>query len=214
MSTKKEFINIKIKSGNRFYTSSKNPIKGAEKVETKLGDYYHTEVPNIKSNKLLSVGVYDSPYGEVLQFLMEGEGETILSFSIPTINSKGRLDSFAASAARYLGNLEVGKPIEISLNKKDTNPNGYLYANMFFRQGGEENVRWVFDNDDVPPGTEKINKVTKKSEYDYQDRDAFLYDKIKEACKNLKGSKSTLDNYPVAKSEMKIVPVDDDDLPF
>ncbi len=211
---KKEFVNIKLKSGNRFYTSSKEPVEGAELVETKFGNYYHKVIGYIKSDKLISVSLRDTKYGEKLQFLMEGKDNTILDFSIPTINNKGRLEAFAASAAMSIGGLKIGHPIEINVNKKDKNEAGYLYSNIFFRQFGDEDIKWTFDYSEVPKPVEKINKITKKSEWNSEDKDAFLYAKLVEACMGLKPEKSESDDYPKAKDKKVVVPVEDDDLPF
>lgn len=215
MSTeKKEFVNVKIKAGNIFYVSSKEPFDGAVMVETKFGEYYHKELPIIESPKLLSVKLVEGKFGESLKFLMEGEDGSVLDLSMVTINQKGGLDSFAADVAKTLPNLEIGKPITISLNKESANAAGYLYPNVYIKQDEDENVRWAFGIDEIPKLVQKINKVTKKTEYDSEDRDAFLYDKIKEACKKLKGARPQNDNYPKAKQDIAVSTINDDDLPF
>lgn len=211
MTSERTYLNYRIKKGNVFYLSSSEPLPGYKKVETKVGVFYHKETDLIRSSELLSIKINESKYGEYISFKMKGEDDnTIIDLSIKTLVN-GRLDAFAASAAMSIGNLKLGDPIDITLNKTERNSGNYLYSNIYFKQDGV-NVPWTFEYSDVPKLVEKINKITKKAEYDSEDKDAFLYEKLKEGCQA--GSKKLPKQSDISDSKTVVRPIEDDDLPF
>jgi hypothetical protein len=211
-----EYINFNIKSKNgMFYTTSKEEKKGytlnkyidretnAEKVN------FHKDVRTL-SGKLIKFGVKESQFGEQFFIFLKQEEECVHALQINVFRKGTAINDYIKSFAQYVDQLKEGDNLEIYLNNKAKDKNGYLYKNVYISSNGES-LKWSFpiygEGSPVPNPAKTINKVTGKEVWDYSDVDAFFYKKIKESNISEKEAPET----EVVKDAI-VEPVDD--LPF
>lgn len=177
------FINVKIKSGNIFYTSSKNAQIGFSLVETSFGDVYHKTFEKLEGVlTAVKIKPKKDKFPETVGLFLKESEETTYVLEIPTLE-KNSVTKFAQSLARLLPNLSLNKNTVITLNTDAKDKNGYLYANIFIEQDGER-IKWAYENSEIPEPVKTVNKVTREETLDWSDRNAFIYGKIKDAVDN------------------------------
>ena len=213
-----EFLKVGFKQGNHLYTSSKTPVAGAEVYVKDENTYYHTTMDKVEG-KLTAVKLDPSDFGERLKLFIQKDENSCYILEIPTVN-KDRLNDWACEIAKFLPNLKLGKQIEISANTSNMDKKGYPYKNLYISQEGEK-VQWAFPLTDIPPLSKKFNKLKNADVYNSEDRDAFLYEKIKESVEGFKKENKTAHtpsdyktstNKPAA--DIDLSGEDNDDLPF
>jgi len=179
------FTNVKIKSGNLFYTSSKTAQIGYGLVETSFGDVYHKTFDKLEG-VLVAVKIKPKKdqFPEAVELFLKENDENTYVLSIPTLDTKTSVTKFAQSLSRIIPNVSLNKNTVITLNTDSKDKNGYLYANIYIMQDGE-NVKWAYEYAEIPGPTKTINKVTKEEALDWSDRNAFMYDKIKSSVERL-----------------------------
>lgn len=213
------FINYSIESSRGvFYTTSKEQKEGYERheyvdretKETKVN--YRKRISNLKG-KLTKFGCRGTQFGERFEMFLEQEDGDVAVLQIPIFRSGTSVNDYIKSMCQYIDNLKTGTTVEIYLNSKNKDKNGYLYKNIFINVDGE-NLKWAFpiygDDSPVPSPTKTINKVTKKETWDYSDVDAFFYEKIQ------RGSTTQEQQNSEAAPKQQQAPINtgDDDLPF
>jgi hypothetical protein len=180
-----DFINVKIKSGNIFYTSSKDAQIGYSLVETSFGDVYHKTFDSLEGNLVaVKIKPKKDQFPEVVELFLKESDEVTYVLSIPTLDARTSVTKFAQSLAQILPNVSLNKQTVITLNTTAKDKNNYLYANIYITQDGEK-ISWAYENKDIPGPTKTINKVTKEETLDWSDRNAFIYDKIKVSVEKL-----------------------------
>lgn len=198
------FLNYRIKNSKGvFYTTSKEPMDGYKKneyedkktKETKVS--YHLEKPYLKGT-LSTINIKKTMFGDKLFIVLKDlEEDDYLILDIPLFNGKEKLSDWVKAIAPFLGSLKYGDELDISLNRKKKDKQGYLYKSMYIKANNDK-VDWVFSpKEDVPKWSKvsEVNKITgeEKLVWDSTDADAFYYKKVKEA----------VDNFMAAKIELK-----------
>lgn len=224
------YTNYSIKeSKGVFYTTSKTPADGYTEnryedrttKETKVN--YHKEVDKLEGT-VKSFGRKETPFGERFYISLAVDEDNTSVLEIPVFDGRESMNSYLKSFCMYLGNLEKGQQLTISLNKTAKNAKGYLYKTVYLSSEGE-GLSWVFHpQNDVPKATKSISKITKKETWDFTAVEEFYFEQLE---KVVSTPTTTTDNTTSREvAQQKTAPVetenpflaseeaDDDDLPF
>lgn len=210
-----EYINYNIKNKNgMFYTTSKEEKEGyvlnkyTNRETNKEETNYHKDVSTLKGS-LMRFGVKSSPFGERFFIHLKQEDGNVAAMEINVFRSGTSINDYIKSFAQYLDQFKTDDVLEIYLNKKNKDSNGYLYKNVYISANGE-NLKWSFpiygEESPVPQPSKVINKVTKKETWDYSDVDAFFYERVKGEVKTEEAS--------TQKEVETVMTQKEDDLPF
>jgi len=210
-----KFKTVGIKTGNVLYTSHKEAGENTVETSTKDGKIYHHEEYENVEGKLTAVKLEEGKFGERLKLFIEQDKDNTFVLEIPTIINK-ELSDWAVEMGKFIGNLKLNKQTKISTNKTKLDKNNFPYKNLFITQD-EERVDWAFELSEIPKPVVKT-KLGKDS-LDFEDRDDFVYKKIKAAVEGFKKDNKVQhmpSDYKTStnKEEIVIPPRRSDDLPF
>jgi hypothetical protein len=171
------YKNYSLKSKNgRFYRSSKEQ-SDEFKIQAKDRDgniFWHDE-QNTVSGTLVGMRISKPPFGGK-QFsitLKQDDIYNVIQFNV--FSDKSKIDGWARAFCYTLDSLERDEEYTFSLNQTNKDDGGYLYKNVYVRQG-EDKVSWAIDPKDFPEGVKIKDPVTDEETVDYTARNKYFYD--------------------------------------
>lgn len=175
----------------QFYLTSKEPMEGAEKVETeKYGTRYHLFKKELEGR--LNFVNYSNKFGETFTIFLDLPDDNSVGITIPLDGMEAR--NFITA----LYNAPTDQPIKIQPYKSEAK-NGKTYTNFSVTDSKGEKVQWLEET--PPPPVEKRAGV-----WDFTDQQDWVFKKFEELKNRVYTKKE--EPAPTPKRE------DNDELPF
>lgn len=203
MGKNRTYRNYSIKSSKgKFYESSKDMQEGFNiRVETQNKEIrYHRESDALEG-VLKKIGIKEAQFtnGKVkqLRIMFDEISGDIGTLSIPILTAKGTLDPWIKAFMLYLPALKKGMEIKIQLNRQNKDKKGYLFKNVWMRDGDDEQIQWAFDprpsGGVVPQPTESEHPLTHVRQLDFTAVDKWYYDYLMQVVEAWGGSEENPD---------------------
>ncbi len=171
-----------------FYESSKEPRDPVEGFNIRYESAqthkvsYHKESPTLEG-VLRKIGLkkFTFDHGPVtyVRIMFEEISGAVGTLSLPLMTQKGGLDNWIKAFMLYLPVLKKGQEIKISLNRSKKDDKGFLFKNVWMRDGDDAQIPWAYDPKDpnTVPKAEKIkHPITGEEKWDFTAVDKWYYD--------------------------------------
>lgn len=181
------YRNYQIKgSKGVFYESSKDPQEGYniryESAQTHKVSY-HRESPTLEGT-LRKIGLkkFTFDHGPVtyVRIMFEEISGAVGTLSLPLMTQKGGVDNWVKAFMLYLPVLKKGQEIKISLNRSNKDKKGFLYKNVWMRDGDDAQIPWAYDPKPeaaiVPKAILGEDPITREPKWDFTPVDKWYYD--------------------------------------
>lgn len=165
-----------------FYESSKDEQTGFNlKITTRSNEIrWHRESQEIGGvMKKISIQEVNFDRGPVklLKIMFEEVSGDIGTLSLQIFTDKSQIDSWIKAFMLYLPSLRKGEEVKFQLNRQKKDDKGYLYKNVWAKDGDNTNIPWAFDPKEAVPKAIRVpHPVTKEPMWDFTPVDSWYYE--------------------------------------